>query len=209
MNDLIAEMQNAAKTVASPNCADVVAIIISTISLVVSSIVAIMQVKISKQQAKISGQQNRIALFEKRYEIYELIQDSNRFIWKINAAAHKNEDICVLYVMSKCKLGIEDDLKLFGNKEIVASRIMDSSQKIYQAEFLFSQDIADYAKCLGRELQMIAILCLHPESENIKNRKESLKELQNRYDSEKLSEKITKELRTTIGKKANGGDNGV
>lgn len=105
--------------------------------------------------------------------------------------------------MSKRKVdAIENNSSLF-DKTIVSSHIMDSAQKLCQADFLFSKEIANYAKCLRENLRMIAIFCLYPEQETIKGIKKPLEELQNKYDSERISEKIIEELRTTIDEKAN------
>lgn len=202
MNELITEIGNAAQIIATPNCADIATIIISLSALVASIIVANKQAKISKKQAEISEQQNRIALFEKRYEIYELIQTYNHFIWLIFTTANKNEDLCRIYITAKKKMDATENNSSLFDKTVVASHIMDSAQKLCQADFLFSQDVADYAKCLRRELEQIAIMCPYPEQESIKSIKESLKELWNRYNSEKINAKIIAELRTTIQQKS-------
>lgn len=77
MENLLIEIQNAAKVIATPNCAAWISAIAALSAVVVAVVVAFMQNRISqkqneisKQQVKIAEQQNKIALFKERYLVY-------------------------------------------------------------------------------------------------------------------------------------------
>lgn len=62
--EILKAIGKAAETIASPNSADKLALVLSLVAILCATGVAIFQ-------ASISNQQNKIALFEKRYEVYE------------------------------------------------------------------------------------------------------------------------------------------
>lgn len=68
--EILAAIQKAAETIATPNWAAILSVIISLLAVVVAGFVAWKQIEISKRQADISNKQNKIALFEKKYEVY-------------------------------------------------------------------------------------------------------------------------------------------
>lgn len=59
-------IQDAANTIAAPNWADVLGVLLSALAIVAATVVAFQQVRIQKQQ-------NNIALFEKRFHTYVAI----------------------------------------------------------------------------------------------------------------------------------------
>lgn len=61
--EILNAIGNAAETIASPNYADKLALILSLIAILCATGVAIFQ-------SRISNQQNKIALFEKKYSVY-------------------------------------------------------------------------------------------------------------------------------------------
>ena len=82
MEDMLLKIENianaAANTIASPNWADKLSLLLSLAAIIVAGYVAL-------KQAKISEQQNKIALFEKRYVVYESLSKA------VNAAEEISE----------------------------------------------------------------------------------------------------------------------
>ena len=80
MDELLIAIQNVANTIATPNWADKLSVLLSLLAIFAAGIVAWRQNKISREQTEISrkqtdiaDKQNKIALFEKRYAVYHEI----------------------------------------------------------------------------------------------------------------------------------------
>ena len=65
---ILAAIQKAADTIATPNWADKWAVILSALAIIAATTVAFQQVKIQEQQ-------NKIALFEERFSTYNIVKD--------------------------------------------------------------------------------------------------------------------------------------
>lgn len=141
--EILDAIQNAAKTIATPNCAAVISAIASVGAVLVTIMIAIKQVGIAKKQneiaekqAEISEQQNKIALFKERYAVYcevlKIINVSSQIKElgqrKKSAILH---DIEIIFGIS---FSDEDNLS---QAMVMLSQIKRSEYVIQQALFLF------------------------------------------------------------------------
>lgn len=162
MENLLIEIQNAAKVIATPNCAAWISAIAALSAVVVAVVVAFMQNKISqkqneisKQQMKIAEQQNKIALFKERYLIYcelckffgicsqiKIINTKNQKPLKDFDMEDKTIFLHVIEAIFVINLGIDfsDEEEYSSTKTTVQllSQLQKSNYQIGQVSFLFS-----------------------------------------------------------------------
>jgi len=84
--EIIAAISEAANTIANPNWANTIALVLSLATVIMTGIIAYFQIKISKQHTDIAKQQNEISLFKERYLVYCEFQKI------INVHAHIADD---------------------------------------------------------------------------------------------------------------------
>lgn len=136
MEEMLFEIERianaAANTIASPNWADKLSVLLSFLAIVVAGHVAL-------KQAKISEQQNKIALFEKRYVVYENVCQAVKVAEEISKVGNPDDIWDVIQ-------GVFD---VWPSKESEntntwrMSLILDIVEKLDQVEFLFSENIAE------------------------------------------------------------------
>ena len=139
MEDMLLKIENianaAANTIASPNWADKLSLLLSLAAIIVAGYVAL-------KQAKISEQQNKIALFEKRYVVYESLSKAVNAAEEISEVKNA-EDIWNVF---------QGAFDMWPSKESEnintwrISLILGINEKLEQTEFLFSNDITSAGK---------------------------------------------------------------
>lgn len=126
MEEILAAIQKAADTIATPNCAAWLSILLSFLAIVVAGHVAL-------KQAKISEQQNRIALFEKRMECYTTIQN-------LLVVGKQMEDIEVnkgVQVAFRVYLGQPENIVDNISVTVFAAQLKQKQAIVVSGEFLF------------------------------------------------------------------------
>lgn len=190
--EILAVIQKAAETIATPNWADKWAVILSVLAIIAATTVAFQQVKIQKQQ-------NRIALFEKRYKTYnelsKVLTLTNNFEFAGNLTLYE------YYVAVLLALNYPEPQE--GNRNIFIYTLeMDNTIfLIQQATFLFpdisENDINDLAKKFKRFFANL--ITTAPEKKEIKLTEYFDTDLidfikANRYFSEKYLDTIKNHL---------------
>lgn len=144
MEEIFVEIQKAADTIATPNWADELSLLLSLLAIAVAGYVA-------WKQAKISEQQNKIALFEKRYVVYENVSkvvNAAEEIFKVE----NTDDIWDVF---------QNVFDMWPGKELEdinawrMSLIFSINEKLDQAEFLFSKDISEAVSFVQIELLLL------------------------------------------------------
>lgn len=134
--EIIVEIQKAAETIAKPNCAAWLSILLSLLAIVVAGYVAL-------KQANISEQQNKIALFEKKYKVYcelfKIVNIGDQLDYPgphtCFSLLHEVEVIC----------GIK-----FTDKDDVNAQLREILTQIKQSEYIIKQS-AFLFNCINEE----------------------------------------------------------
>lgn len=142
--EILAAIQKAAETIATPNWAAWLSAVATVGTLVVAVIVAIMQYiiykkqnEIAKKQTDISDKQNKIALFEKRYAVYREIVKITSLDEGLDSQEPLSIDtwICALEAVFGIILTREQDIN---TKVVVLSkRLLEADRIVNQSIFLF------------------------------------------------------------------------
>lgn len=166
--EILAAIQKAAETIATPNCAAWFSAVAAAIAVVVAIIVAIMQYRIYKKQnkiaeeqtviskkqneiaesqAEIARQQNRITLFEKRYNVYCEFQKIFYVYEEVNDDKLNYDKIDDRILVLNCietiygiDFKLEDETKHIPFKSFIylLTQCSKSRYQIKQVTFLFS-----------------------------------------------------------------------
>lgn len=152
MDELLVAIQEAAKTIAAPNWADIVSVGFSLLAVIVAGIVAWRQNEISRKQTSIADKQNRIALFEKRLEIYDILLFCNANIEGMKSLG-ENEDILkhLLIVLSD-----NPEEYLSYNRDEARLYLANCSIKLQRAAFFFPEKIVPYINNVSIALVRLA-----------------------------------------------------
>lgn len=175
--EILAAIQEAAKTIATPNWATVISAIASVGAVISAVVIAIKQVgisnkqsKIAQNQAEISDQQNRIALFEKQYEVYcelfKMISIGNQLDYPgTHSRFSLLHEIEVIYGVN-----FTDGENLNAQLRASLAQIKKSEYIVKQSAFLFGCiDEKDIDKLVNTLMDcMIFILKSNSEEINIK-----------------------------------------
>lgn len=177
--EILAAIQKAADTIATPNWAAIASVVISFLAVIVAGFVAWKQFEITKKQneivvkqAEIAEQQNKIALFEKRYEVYTTLKEVVSLaeeIYKANCV----DDVFDLYYR-KFK-----EYQWPSKQEEHADYLwMPAFVKVLnnleQSKFLFSQDIYDEISNLKLRLMLITSIVYLGDEEGVFNDKKMI-----------------------------------
>ena len=171
--EILAAIQKAADTIATPNCAAWLSAIAALAAVAVAIIIAIKQNRIAKKQneiarkqAEISEQQNRIALFEKRYDIYYEITK----IIEIGEQLASPEPLSIYFIL--CLLEVDLEIKFSDEQDknamltMVYAKLSQAMHIVDQAVFLFPRvDETDIEQLFGDALDFITFLATSNEEE--------------------------------------------
>lgn len=196
MENLLIEIQNAAKVIATPNCAAWISAIAAFCAVAVAVVVAFMQNKISqkqneisRQQVEIAEQQNKIALFKERYLVYCELHKFFSACSLIKTLDTKNpkplkdynmEDKTVLLHAIEAtfmiKLGIDfSDKQEYNSTKtavILLSHLQQSGYQLGQVDFLFSGvEAPDIENMLSTWADLIGFLTIPNEPLNDADKK--------------------------------------
>lgn len=154
--EILTAIQRAAETVATPNWADKLSVIISLLAVIVAGFVAWRQYgiakrqnEISEQQAKIMDQQNKIAIFDKQFELYDITTKCLQFAKTIFLLSEANPEKITLPRIRLTFMGVlsgkyvaQDEIEEF-EYMFFYQEVCKVQRKLYQAEFLFSKEISE------------------------------------------------------------------
>lgn len=170
--EILAAIQKAAETIATPNWADIASVGLSLLAVVVAGFVAWKQIGIarsqniiSKMQTQIADKQNQIALFEKRFELYNILNSCTTSP-EIVELAKDNEDILkYLFVV-------------FGQKPVdefdsytARFYLENCSTKLQQSIFLFSKEIVPYILSISTTLLLLSSADMESDGQEIINKR--------------------------------------
>lgn len=178
--EILAAIQKAAETIATPNWASILSALAACGAVVVAVIIAFKQIAIAKKQneitekqADIAEQQNKIAVFDKRYELYlatsKCVSLENFITTLFEGKDITIDDIHLLFAIAVKEPS--DDLKSI-NAFQEASNVC---ARLEQSEFLFPQNISDHLSKLSECLLQL-ILADAPANQNT-----SINELRKNY----------------------------
>lgn len=141
--EILAAIQKAADTIATPNWAAVMSAIASVGAVIVAVVIAIKQVEIAKKQneiaekqANISIEQNKIALFEKRFRAYDKISKIIGIAHVIEKSGESSLEIIYATIASILEYNVNKDLTKPDGTTIV--EIQCTREFVKQASFLFA-----------------------------------------------------------------------
>ena len=151
----------AAKTIATPNWADILSVILSLLAVIVAGIVAWKQIEIAKkqneiseQQAKIMDQQNKIAVFDKQYKVYDittkcLMLSQTLTLTLLASTTPSLSNIRSIFLNVFNDIHIESAIADNNEDVLYLREVGKLRDKLYQTEFLFPNDVSeDIAKPL-------------------------------------------------------------
>ena len=192
--EILAAIQKAAETIATPNCADKVSVVISIISALISLVAVIVagyvawkqygitkkqneitkkQNEIAFKQVELADQQNRISLFRERYELYQLLEkcmNMSDFLKTYQYCDQNELYKCVFLYFDKIVLEIQ-----CVGKDRAIYAIRDITNRLYQSEFLFSIEISNHIRLLANYLRNFTLL------EEVYQSKEEFQKIKNLY----------------------------
>lgn len=168
MDEILVAIQEAANTIAAPNCADKLSVFLSFLAILAAGFVAWRQNKISREQTEISkkqteisqeqvaiaDKQNRIALFEKRFEIYDILSSCSASAQVIKML-NKNENEDVLQDLFFVFVNNPMQHKNF-NRDEARIYLTNCASKLQSASFFFSEEIVSYITAASVELLILA-----------------------------------------------------
>lgn len=193
--DIFEAIQKAAETIATPNIAAWLSVVLSFLAIVVASIVAwkqgiIMktQNEIAQKQAAISEQQNKIALFEKRYDVYyEVVK-----IIGIGEELDSSEPMTISAILDALEAAL--GIKVSNRKDTsaisttIVARILEAEHILDQSMFLFPYvSETDIDNLLNSAAEFIGFVemsdkeKLDMENAYVKNFFETSKEFKEKY----------------------------
>lgn len=196
--EILVAIQKAAETIATPNWAAILSVVISLLAVVVAGFVAWrqygitkMQNDISQKQAEIAEQQNRIALFEKRYELYRIISDCRFLSLFLLESAKKQSDIYTIVALA-FNIDVNETPV---QRNTVWPHISAKVDKLKQSDFLFSKNISIYINRLSVSLLML----MAPDILHINDKKfDTLKGKYNKAVRELLEAKVLEEIEAQL-----------
>lgn len=150
---ILAAIQKAADTIATPNWAAIASVAISLFAVVVAGFVAWKQNKIVLKQAEIAEQQNKIVLFEKRYDVYETARKLVRVAEKIPNS--KNTD--AVYGAFQDMFEEWPSREVKDVDEFRRTFLFSIYGRLDPAEFLFSKDV--YHRILFLQADLLLLIC--------------------------------------------------
>lgn len=189
--EILAAIQKAAETIATPNWADIASVGLSLLAVVVAGFVAWKQNAISLKQAEIAEQQNKIVLFEKRYTVYEITKKLVRVAEEICDAKNMDDIFYAFQItfndqLSKQSENINDSFKYF---------LYGIYNELGQARFLFPDDI--YITISGMQADIL-LLCTEirasADDEAFQKKKTLFCASAQKIKSEKIIEKMKEDL---------------
>lgn len=193
--DIFEAIQKAAETIATPNIAAWLSVVLSFLAIVVASIVAwkqgmIMKTQndIAQKQAAISEQQNKIALFEKRYDVYyEVVK-----IIGIGEELDSSEPMTISAILDALEAAL--GIKVSNRKDTsaisttIVARILEAEHILDQSMFLFPHvSETDIDNLLNSAAEFIGFVemsdkeKLDMENAYVKNFSETSKEFKEKY----------------------------
>lgn len=196
--EILAAIQNAAETIAEPNWADILSVVISLLAVVVAGFVAWKQIeitreqtKITNKQAEISKEQNRISLLEMRMEIYELAVLAKIVAKEIIESANNNIESCRIFARYFNEFPAMAGKLLANENQLNPQRVKLILEKISQADFVFSEEIRIHLLALSGHL--LDVMKLNNE-ENFPTSKDLLNHVVISIEENKIMEKMKNEL---------------
>lgn len=176
----------AAETIASPNYADKLALVLSLIAILCATGVAIFQVRISNQQ-------NKIALFEKRYKVYDTARICVSASKKVAEFAKDLDDVydifcTVFHDWPHMKTNDDTDKRW-------VFQFFEIAEKLEESEFLYDKEIYQRIQTLNAFLLvLVGTTYLKEEERDFQRRKEHFCRAAEDIISNHVLEKMRKEL---------------
>lgn len=196
--EIFVAIQEAAKTVATPNWADKLSIVVSLIAVVVAGFVAWKQIGITKEQMKIankqadiSKEQNKISLLEKRIEVFELAILAKTVAKEIIESANNNIESCRIFVRHFNEFPAMAGNLLTNENQLNPQQTKLILMKISNAEFIFSEEIRIHMVALASHL--FGVMKLNNEEEFLAY-KDLLNQIIIAIEENKIMEKMENEL---------------
>ena len=155
MEEILAAIQQAAETIATPNCAAWLSVAVSLLAVLVAGVVAWRQNIIAAKQAEIAEQQNKIALFEKRFSVYETARKCVYAANRISAKAGNLDDVYYIFYVEF--VGWQS-LNPMDIKNKNTALFFDITDILFQSEFLFSKEISEKICAMATYLLMLAAI---------------------------------------------------
>lgn len=182
--EILVAIQKAAETIATPNWADKLSLLVSFLAILVAAGVAIYVAKkqsetsnkqneIILKQTEFVEQQNKISLFKERYELYQLLEKCMNMADFLKSYRYCNQNElykCVFLYFDKIVL----ESQCIGKDRAIYA-IRDITDRLYQSEFLFSIEISSQIRLLANCLRNFMLL------EEVYQSKEDLQEIKNLY----------------------------
>lgn len=167
---ILEAVKEAAEKIAAPNWADKMALLVSFLAMLIAAGVAIYvarkQNKIVLKQAEIAEQQNKIALFEKRFEVYETLRKCLNVSLLISCST-KDCSLNSIYAAFHIEFGDWPYVSPQDDKSLWASGFYDVTNKLTQADFLFSEDVGKYIRNLVTAIHLLVSLIYVENSDKI------------------------------------------
>lgn len=201
-DEILAAIQEAAKTIATPNWADKLSVILSFLAIVVAAGVAVYVAKkqneiakkqneISQKQAEIAEQQNKISLLEERITIYVIGFCCKNIAEKILKSAKNSKEAINLFQVTIIKVPFIFSTLTINQDFIGETDIKLILEKLTHAEYSFSEEVAMLLATLA--VQLVYLMFYDNEEFNIQ--KDRLRRILKRIDENKIFEKAKNELR--------------
>lgn len=190
--EILDAIQKAAETIATPNWADILSVVLSLLAVTVAGVVAWKQSKISREQASIADKQNKIALFEKRLEIYNILSSCSSSVRILEVADNSENILKYLFII------LSDNSKKQNKSERneVQLHLANCSAKLMQARFFFSEGIASYIADVSIELLILAHADVEKDGqEKFNEKKQRYFEAVNNLDKNKVFTNIRDEMK--------------
>lgn len=192
MDELLATIQNAANTIATPNWADIMSVCFSLAAVIVACIVAWRQNEISRKQTSIADKQNKIALFEKRLEIYDILSACRSSVEILKSLGENEDMLKYLFVIFSDN---PEDYRAYNRNE-ARLFLTNCSTKLQKADFFFSERVVPYIIRVSINLLALSDADIKTDgprkyNERKQNYYESIKAL----DENKVFESIREEMK--------------
>lgn len=149
MDELIFAIQEAANTIATPNCVDIMSMFLSLGAIFAATYVACSQNEIMKQQASIADKQNKIALFERRFEIVDVLICCKTSLHLLELASEDTDVLRLLF------LAFSKPNQKF-NYEEARHYLENCSTKLQHADYFFSEGISSFIIIISADLFFLA-----------------------------------------------------
>ena len=139
MEEILAAIQDAANTIATPNCADKLSVLLSLLAIFVAGFVAWRQNEISRKQTDIADKQNKIALFERRFEIYRILLGCSVSVQTLKSIKEPEGILKYLFYLL-----VENPEEGHKFQDMPKIYLINCSSTLESANFFFPEEIACY-----------------------------------------------------------------